>query len=214
MLLWILTWLQLQSTCHSQAWKSMGSRALLVSASCPQWQNTPGVGAPPTARAGAVSRDIWKFQCPCGWLLPGWVIQRRASCSPQLCYTLTSSIMIHPPSCSGRNSSARKAVLQGMANPSCTECGQRASPCCPRSKPRLPARGTGPAGLAGGVPCGCPCARTAALGGILPAVSCSLERRRPGRVGPGQGGGHQALDTLWGQRGAGGQDGTRGAAEV
>lgn len=120
----------------------MGSGALLVSAPCPQWQNTPGVGAPPTARAGAVSRDIWKFQCPCGWLLPGWVIQRRASCSPQLCYTLTSSIMIHPPSCSGRNSSARKAVLQGTANPSCTECGQRASPCCPRSKPRLPARGT------------------------------------------------------------------------
>lgn len=151
----------------------MGSGALLVSAPCPQWQNTPGVGAPPTARAGAVSRDIWKFQCPCGWLLPSWVIQRRASCSPQLCYTLTSSIMIHPPSCSGRNSSARKAVLQGTANPSCTECGQRASPCCPRSKSRLPARRTGPAGLAGGVPCGCPCARTAALGGILPAVSCS-----------------------------------------
>lgn len=55
-------------------------------------------GSSPTPRLEQPAVTFGKFQHHCGWLLPSWVIQGRPSCPPQLCYTLTSSLIIHPPS--------------------------------------------------------------------------------------------------------------------
>lgn len=104
----ILTWLRLQTLCHSQAWYCWEGSAVLASACSPylQWQSTPGLGNCQAPKAGVGSNGIWEVSISMWMALPQLSdTEESFVVSPAVLHTLFS---IHPPSCSNSSSSTKK----------------------------------------------------------------------------------------------------------